>query len=139
MAGVTRLEHVPTVLETDMLPLHQTPILEHRVGIEPTNTDFADPPPTDEDPMHGGSAFIRYYAQLFNCIATVARDTNDAASRLPGARGEDRTLDAVIKSHVLYRLSYTRIKMVGQVGVEPTISEEGRFTVCCVCRFATDP
>lgn len=29
--------------------------------------------------------------------------------------------------------------MVGRVGVEPTTSEESRFTVCRVCRFATYP
>lgn len=29
--------------------------------------------------------------------------------------------------------------MVGRVGVEPTISEEGSFTDYCGCRFATYP
>ena len=37
MAGVKRFELLPTGLEPDMLPLHQTPInLEEGVGFEPT-------------------------------------------------------------------------------------------------------
>ena len=79
------------------------------MGVEPTNKGFADPPPTDEDSVHGGS-FLSVPCALFHFIVTVARDTNNEASRLPGARGENRTLDTVIKSHVLFRLSYTRIK-----------------------------
>ena len=113
--------------------------MEHRVRVELTNIDFADLRPTDEHPMHGGSAFIRYYAQLFHYIATVARDTNDAVSRLPGARGENRTLDTVIKSHVLFRLSYTRIKWWARLVSSQLPSWRSRFTVCRVCRFATDP
>ena len=42
---------------------------------------------------------------MFHCIVAVARDTNDAVSRLPGADGGNRTHCTVIKSHVPYRLA----------------------------------
>lgn len=29
--------------------------------------------------------------------------------------------------------------MVGQIGVDPIMSEDDGFTARCVCRFATDP
>ena len=84
--------------------------MEHRVRVELTNGGFADPSPTDEDSTHGGSALFGITRDMFHCIVTVSRVSNNTASRLPGARGENRTLDTVIKSHVLCRLSYTRIK-----------------------------
>ena len=73
MAGVEGLEPSPTVLETGMLPLHQTP-MEHWVGVEPTNSGFADHSSTDGDPAHFG------------------------------APGGDRTRDSRIKSPLPYHL-----------------------------------
>ena len=41
--------------------------------------------------------------------------------------------------HSNLTLYATHYHLVGRVGVEPTISEEGSFTDYCVCRFATYP
>ena len=47
-----------------------------------------------------------------------------------------RTNDLLIKSELLYQLSY-KLHVVGVVGLEPTKPKDGRFTVCSRCRWRT--
>lgn len=53
----TKLSYAPNLVSSSLTLLAYLkraiyPLLEHGVGVEPTNKDFADPSPADEDPMH---------------------------------------------------------------------------------------
>lgn len=49
---------------------------------------------------YGGSDLSDIMQLMFHCIATVARDTNDTVSRLPGTDGEIRTHTVLILNQV---------------------------------------
>ena len=93
MAGALGLEPRPTVLETDMLPITPCP--------------------------YGGS-FLSVPCALFHSIVTVARDTNNEASRLPGRRPRIRTLNNGVR--VRYVAITPVAYMVWVAGFEPATS-----------------
>ena len=54
-----------------------------------------------------------------------------------GTSGRNRTCDRPIRSGMLYSAELRKHIFVGVVGLEPTMSEDGRFTVSCNSRYAT--
>ena len=127
MAGVEGLEPSPTVLETGMLPLHQTP-MEHWVGVEPTNSGFADHSSTDGDPALIYSSYFNWHFthKIDGIIKQAPRNPSSFVSPLQASimvLYSPLLIQFIISLTAspisIYAFINTPIKLVRQAGIEP--------------------
>ena len=100
MAGVVRIELTSLVLETKAHPVYQTPNYDQAI---PQNLKFCA---LYELEISIGSYGIPLRLELRTPCLRGKYSNQIELRRYIGVLEEDRTLDPVIKSHVLYLLSY---------------------------------